>query len=302
MTKRRTGLLVLGACLLASAFGAGYGLSVLAQGAPTTQPLFYSGVLEVDGAPASGVYTVKIELYDAATKGHSLCDVKADVDVEDGHFRIDASDCADALAAEPDAWVATSFVDSADEEHAIPQRSKVGAVPYALEAQHAVSASKPSGTLANTIDDLTGRVRALEVGSAQSSAFLVFKNSAQTTPAGEATTVLFDEVAVDVGDEYDPAEGKFTANADGLYEFSCTIAWAIGAGMPGTWEVALALNGFEFTYSGMYTDSESVTRTLTGVMALEKGDGVTCSALAGATADLNIGHYAYNTFTGHRLR
>src|SRR5262245_30313757 len=103
-------LVAFGACLLASAFGAGYGMIVLAQGAPTKQPLFYSGVLEVDGAAANGDYKVKLALYDADTAGESLCSVEADAEVDDGHFRIDASECAGALADEPDAWVQLSFV------------------------------------------------------------------------------------------------------------------------------------------------------------------------------------------------
>jgi hypothetical protein len=39
------------------------------------------------------------------------------------------------------------------------------------------------------------------------------------------------------------------------------------------------------------------------VFQLEKGDGVTCTGLTGATmADLNIEHDGYNSFTGYRIR
>lgn len=304
MIERRALVLLGGAWLLVCIFAAGYRIHALAQGAPTEQPLFYSGVLEVDGAPATGKYTIKLALYAAATGGRPLCHADGDVQVEAGRFRIDASNCADALAAEPDAWVGLTFVDANAAEHAIAKRSKIGAVPYALEAQHSVSASDSSGALADTIADLQDRIKTLEQASGQSAAFIAYKTTGQTINADSPAAVLFDEEVVDVSKTYDPEEGKFTAPADGLYAFTCTIAWSVAAGgNPETWEAALAINGWEQTFSGARTDGFATTRSLSSVFQLEKGDGVTCTALTGATtADLLIDHDGYNAFTGYRIR
>ena len=56
-------LIAVSAC--AVTFIGGYGVRVLAEGAPAEQPLFYSGVLESDGSLASGEHTITIE--------HSSC-------------------------------------------------------------------------------------------------------------------------------------------------------------------------------------------------------------------------------------
>jgi hypothetical protein len=67
--------------------------------------------------------------------------------------------------------------------------------------------------------------------------------------------------------------------------------------------VALAINGWEQTYSGAFTDGNATTRSISSVLQLEEGDGVTCTGLTGATmADLNIAHDGYNAFTGYRIR
>lgn len=309
--QHRTTLIAVAGALLAGGFVAGYRAHVLAEGAPTDQPLFYSGTLEVDGMPASGEYTVIMTLHDAATAGNELCGTEAKTMVDAGRFRIDASDCAEAVAAEPDAWVAVRFEGSDGVEHAIPERAKIGAVPYAMEAQHAVSASSPSGALATTIQQLTERVNALEaVGSAtRSSAFLAYKTTPQTIPDDPPNSspriVIFDNEVVDANSEYNNATGRFTAKTAGLYEFTCTLAWSANANSNGTWEAALELNAFEHVYSGHFGDGVALTKTVTAVMQLKVDDDVTCTGLTtqagGTPLNINSGS-TYNTFAGHRIR
>jgi hypothetical protein len=302
MTKRRSVLVAFAVTMLACAFIAGYRAHVLAEGAPTMQPLFYSGTLEVSGAPASGEYTVTMTLHDAASGGNELCGVDSMAMVEAGRFRIDASDCREAVAMQPDAWVQVSFTGGDGVEHAIPGRAKIGAVPYALQADHAVSASAPVGALATTIQQLTERVNALEVSPTTSSLFVANKTTPQTIAPGPGRVVIFDDEKVDLGDEYDKVTGAFEPKAAGVYEFSCTIAWDIDATTLGTWEVALAVNGFEKTYNGSYGDGTARTKTLTAVIPLVVGDWVHCTALQSAdAAALNVAYGAFNTFSGHRL-
>jgi len=302
MTKRRGVLLVLATSLFACAFAAGYRAHVLAEGAPTQQPLFYSGTLEVSGAPASGEYTVTMTLHDTATGGNELCGTESKAMVEGGRFRIDASDCREAVADEPDSWIAVSFTGSDGVEHAIPGRAKVGAVPYALQADHAVSASSPAGALATTIQQLTERMNALETAP-RASAFIAHKTTAQPIGMPGGKVVVFDDVQIDIGNEYDEATGNFVAKAAGLYEFSCTIVFDLQENTVATYEVAFAFNGSELTFSGHYGDGAAATRTLTRLIKMEAGDVVACTALQtlGATVPLLINGSGYNTFSGYRL-
>jgi hypothetical protein len=145
----------LGAGLILAA-SAGYGLRALAEGAPTMKPLFYSGTLEANGKFASGAYAIVLALFDAESAGTQVCvSESADVPVEAGRFRVEVSaDCVKALQMRPDVWAAVKFTGPDGVPHELLKRSKIGAVPFSLEAQHAVSANKAlsadTATSANT--------------------------------------------------------------------------------------------------------------------------------------------------------
>jgi hypothetical protein len=120
------GLLVLG---LPVAYWLG---QARAAGPPATDPLFYSGFLtDTSNNPVSGNHTIVIRIYDAATMGNQLC-ITAPLGltmVTGGRFRVplDAS-CTTAVHANPDLWIEPSL-------DGMPfARTKLGAVPYALEA------------------------------------------------------------------------------------------------------------------------------------------------------------------------
>ncbi len=121
---------------------------VLAAGVPTTATLTYSGELALpDGTAVEGKRNIGLALYDAVTAGKRVCDVvSAEVDVVRGRFQIPlVQACADAVKATPDLWVDVQ-VDGAS-----IGRTKLGAVPYALEAGHALradQASRATGSLA----------------------------------------------------------------------------------------------------------------------------------------------------------
>lgn len=304
MTQRRALVIAAAVALLATALLAGYGMRVLAEGAPTQQPLFYSGNLEADGALASGDYAIKLSLYATASGGKALCTAEETVTVERGRFRMDASACAAAVAAEPDVWLAVSFTGSDGMERAIAGRSKVGAVPYALEAQHAVSASAvtPGGTLATSLHDLSDRLDAVEAVTIKSG-FLAYKSQQQQLPGNNGNKVVFDDEVFDLGDEYTPTTGIFKAKDDGHYQFSCVVAWDQGTSQNGTWEVSFHVNGYERTYNGGYGDGLYITRHLTATIDLKSGDEVYCAALhSTATVNSNLGNdNTFLTFSGHRI-
>lgn len=131
----------------------GYCLHVFAEGAPSAQPLWYAGSVTDDaGAPLTGSHQVSVRLYDQATASSALCVTgPAPLPFERGRFRIElAAECEAAIHKNPDLFVEVAI----DDESKPFPRSKIGAVPYALEAAHAARASEAAGALKQTIDSL----------------------------------------------------------------------------------------------------------------------------------------------------
>jgi len=126
----------------------GYMLRARAEGIPTSQPLFYRGsLIGSDGTPARGVVTITVSLFSALTGGSPLCAspaTAADLTAGHGQFRVPLNgtgatgDCVQVIHANPDLWVAVTSSDPALNSAA---RTKLGAVPYAVEADHAVTAT-----------------------------------------------------------------------------------------------------------------------------------------------------------------
>jgi hypothetical protein len=137
----------------------------IAEGAPTSQPLFYGGlVTSRDGAPLDASHAVSVSLFAAESAGTALCSTPSlAVEFKLGRFRIALptgdNGCAQAIATNPDTWVELT-VDSTT----FP-RSKVGAMPYAIEAGHAKSATAVSGAQADTLTQLSAAVSALQMSS-----------------------------------------------------------------------------------------------------------------------------------------
>jgi C1q domain len=299
----RTGILIaIGAGALA--LFVGHALRVFADGAPTQQPLFYSGTLEQDGAPAAGEFTITLTLHDAETGGDDLCEVSSAATVEGGRFRIDASACAAALRAEPDAWAGVSFQGEDGVERAIEGRTKIGAVPYALEADHAMTASGANGALASALQSLTERVDALEDRTEKSSGFSALQSDPLTItpPNPEPVTVPFDNELYDFDDEYNPSSGVFKTKEGGYYEFTCMIAWNPSTSITDTWEVGIRLNEYERLYNGWISDGRAATREIHAVLKLNPGEEVRCTALQGSSTPTPLNHDSpYNQFAGRRF-
>jgi hypothetical protein len=138
MSNRKSVLLGIGA--LGLAVGSGYGIRAAASGIPTSHALTYVGELDDPNGPITGSRHIQVILYDAVTGGNSLCQsASASVNVASGRFSVQLPDaCTSAVAAKPNAWVDV-LVDGND-----TGRTPIGAVPYAVEANHAVSAENAS--------------------------------------------------------------------------------------------------------------------------------------------------------------
>jgi hypothetical protein len=297
--SRRNGILIAAVACGLGLLG-GYRLHVLAEGAPADPSLFYAGTIEQDGVPASGEFTITLRVYDI--EGGEMCEVQSEAEVDAGRFRIDASACADALRGEADAWAEVSFQGSDGIVREIEGRSKIGAVPYALEADHAVSASSAEGALASSLQALTDRVKALEDDSPRQSAFHAIKKSPQALSTGATAVVLFDQEQYDFGNEYDPATGTFVSREGGRYEFSCTVAFDIDTGTTGHFEAQLFAKGYENYFNGLTSDGFATTRLVSGVIQLAAGQSVQCWGYqaTGSPQDLNVGSETIS-FEGRRF-
>jgi hypothetical protein len=154
--KKRMGaglICVVGLSAVSLAYFAG---RARAAGIPATTPMTYSGVLtDMAGTPLTGSKNIQIQFWDAATAGNSTCMVgPASQMLNAGAFQVALPDtCTAAVHGSPDQWVEV-FVDGAS-----LGRTKLGAVPYAVEADKAKSAATAAqATSAATATDATGDI------------------------------------------------------------------------------------------------------------------------------------------------
>ena len=111
---------------------------VRAKGIPEAGALTYTGELETpDGTPVSGEKNIGLVLYDAAKQGAEVCSVgSGPVTLVSGRFQLSLPKaCSDAISGNPDLWSELQV------EGAPMGRTKLGAVPYAIESLHAVTAA-----------------------------------------------------------------------------------------------------------------------------------------------------------------
>ena len=109
-----------------------------AAGIPAAGALTYTGYLESpDGKPVTTAVNVTLNVWDATVKGNKVCDVVTENLLPvSGRFQIQLpEECTVAVKAKPDLWV-EAVLDGAS-----LGRTKLGAVPYAVEANHATSAT-----------------------------------------------------------------------------------------------------------------------------------------------------------------
>jgi len=142
-----------------------YGWIAAAEGAPTTQPLFYGGVVaSKQGEPLDGKHTVAVSIFDGETGGDPLCATSSlSAAFTEGHFRVALpsgnNGCAQAVAANADTYVELTV------DGTTFPRSKIGAMPYAIESEHAkvaTTASSVTGAQAQALTSLSADVTALQ--------------------------------------------------------------------------------------------------------------------------------------------
>ncbi len=123
-----------------------------ASGVADHKPMTYSGILTNSaGAPLNGSRNIQILFWNADQGGEQVCFVPSTSQtLIAGAFQVELPDeCSTAVHANPNVWTEV-FIDGES-----LGRSKLGAVPFALEADHADKASHAAGDLATVLTRLT---------------------------------------------------------------------------------------------------------------------------------------------------
>lgn len=124
-----------------------------ADGIPTKDVLSYAGVLEDSKGPVNGTHNIEVAFYDAVSTGKRLCQTSpTPVNVVNGRFDVLLPDecVTSGIAKSPDTWISV-VVDGSD-----TGRTKIGAVPYAVEASHAATIMPNLITISATVTGADG--------------------------------------------------------------------------------------------------------------------------------------------------
>jgi hypothetical protein len=121
--------------LVAGAIFASYELGrARADGIPATPTMYYGVSLEENGAPVTGTRDVAVRFFSVETGGTRLCETQANgTNVSQGRARIALDEtCRNAVRDNQNVWV-----ELAVGGNVVGARSRIGAVPYAVEAARA---------------------------------------------------------------------------------------------------------------------------------------------------------------------
>ena len=116
-----------------------------ASGIPKVEPLVYSGLLaDKTGKPLSGSsHSVKVSLWTAQSSGTQLCtssSTTVDLSKTAGRFRVSLPDtCVDVVHRGTVVWTEVKA------DGVVLPRTRIGAVPYAVEAQRVAEMDCPPG-------------------------------------------------------------------------------------------------------------------------------------------------------------
>ncbi len=217
-----------------------------ASGIPTTDTLFYAGTLVESGTAVAGTRALTLRLWDSPTATADVnkkCETTSPTtDVVNGRFRVplDAS-CTNAVRASSDLFIEVVVgVTSLG-------RKKLGAVPYAIEADRA---SQATGALAQQIVP-AGAVMAFDLaacppgwsgfGSADGRTLI-----GSTAGLARGTLVGADSVALSINQM--PSHSHSAAQAAHSHTAANSVNFITGGGGAGTGNAGIQLNsgGYNF--------------------------------------------------------
>ncbi|HYQ18691.1 MAG TPA: hypothetical protein VEQ58_23110 [Polyangiaceae bacterium] len=137
VSVKRRQLLGAALILLTAVGGSVVAVRARAAGIPSPSPLTYTGYLETpQGEPLNAEVSVSLKLWDDLSEGNAACEMaETKLKPVSGRFQLQLSDdCTSAVSDNQNLFL-EPIVDGVS-----LGRSKLGAVPYAVEAAHASSA------------------------------------------------------------------------------------------------------------------------------------------------------------------
>jgi len=215
------------AAIVAAAFVGG---RAWAGGIPAAGALNYSGLLQdASGAPLSGTQYIEVKFWNDATASAAanlLCDTMTPtaIGLSNGRFSITLPDkCTTQVGSNIGIWTEV-FVGPKVDAVASLGRSKIGAVPFAVEANHAVSAdsaASATGALKQTAD-------ALQADADYAGARL----GTAPNPAVDLTWAFYHAAAVGACAALNP--GQTGSSSGGAYVLNSGTCSALCAALPAT--------------------------------------------------------------------
>ncbi len=219
MLNKRTMAAVALAATAALALGLNF---AAAAGAPEVDPLVYQGqLLDKSGALVATSTPVQVALFKSATPGTGVAVCQSPVtNTEKGTGRFSvALGSACVKAAHENSTLYVEVVVGATTKTILP-RSKLAAVPFALEADHAKTASGATGQLKSEMDAL--KTSGLGVSTAELNTTSVGPNSAAITTKGGTLHIHASVRMTGTGETevYLRVDGKTVATATNVSMFT----------------------------------------------------------------------------------
>ncbi|HEY2407164.1 MAG TPA: hypothetical protein VGI10_14230, partial [Polyangiaceae bacterium] len=248
-------------------------------------------------------HNIELKLWNdpaATAAANLLCDTMSQALKTDstGHFSLTlGDDCTKGIGANKDTYVDVLL----DGTSLATTRTKLGAVPYAVEANHALSADSASGALATQISQIQALTHA-------QSAFRADLSTANTTIADHANTkIVFDKVEFDLANEYNSTTGVFTPKQAGIYVINCGVEFDVN--IVGDWNANIIKTPSGGTGTPLAgTDVEGnafngFSTTVSVVAQLAAGDAITCMTdqISGASQTIYVGDPHRSSFNAARL-
>lgn len=270
--------------LIASSVGAFFVGRAFAGGIPGTGALTYAGTLEdAMGAPLTGgPYNVEVKLWSALSAGTELCTTGSmSVTLMNGRFSLTLPDDCTAQIQDNSDAAAEVLVDGQS-----LGRAKLGAVPYAVEALHAVSAdSAATATMATSATSATSAMTATNAEMATGALATTISDLAAAVATPDATKVILNTTTQQTADFAIAGNGR---------------VGRLGVGL-GTMMGANAK--FEVYDDGQVDPADlSVHHTVIGHVANTnpawEGDGICARGAAGAA--MCMGFNSDNAYWGHQ--
>jgi hypothetical protein len=278
-----------------------------AGGIPAAGALNYSGLLQDStGAPLSGTQYVEVKFWNDATAGAAvnlLCDTgtPTGIGLVNGRFSIPLPDkCTTQVGSNAGVWAEVIVGPTANAAASLG-RAKIGAVPFAVEANHAVSADSAAAA-STAVGTLAAQVAQLQSQSHPVSAFHAYLTVATSVASAGTPTVPFDTVEYDLASEYTIATGTFSPKQTGYYLLECSFFFSSTAS--GEWAALIYRNGVQVGVGDVSGVAYPGVGPLSSVMVkLAAGDSVKCLPYQGSgmLQPLYLGLPGRNSFSAARL-